>query len=134
MRWLHFILSHSIFIALCALALCYQTFALLHIPGNNLVYFFLFCSTLCSYNFYWLLSKYTFRGNKILSEFFLQNQSYLFLSLISASGMVISLYFLQGIFPYIVLAFVLTLLYSIPLWPFQFTRRFRNAGFLKTTL
>jgi len=38
MRWLQFILSHSIFISICAAALCYQTFELLHIPFNYFIY------------------------------------------------------------------------------------------------
>ncbi len=134
MRWLHFILSHSIFIACCALALCYQTYTLLHVKGDILVYGFIFFSTLCSYNFYWLISKYSFRKKAGLPIFVKDNISYGIIFLLSAACTLATLYKLPGIVPHAAVAVVLTLLYSLPLWPFPFAKRLRKAGFLKTTL
>lgn len=134
MRWLHFILSHSIFASFCAVALCYQTYTLLHIPGDWKVYGFIFFSTLCSYNFYWLISKYSFSRPGSVVPFFQENRTYLAVFSIAGAGMVTTLYFLPGIYEYVAVAILLTLLYSLPLWPFPFAKTLRKAGFLKTTL
>lgn len=134
MRWLNFILSHSIFIALCALALCYQSFTLLHIQPRWYVYAFIFCATLCSYNFYWLISKYSFSKRQPSGTFLTTNISYTIIFLLSAAGMGVSFLFIPGAFIWVLIAILLTLLYSLPLWPAPFAKRFRRAGFLKTTL
>lgn len=134
MRWLHFILSHSIFISLCAVALCYQTYTLMHIKPNGFVVAFIFFSTLSSYNFYWLLSKYAF-GKKISIPLFIKkNSSYLFLSMAAGAGMAGCLYFLPRLIGFVAIAIVLTLVYSLPIWPFKFAVLLRKTGFLKTTL
>jgi hypothetical protein len=134
MRWLHFILSHSIFISLCAIALCYQTYALLHVPGDIKVYAFIFFSTLSSYNFYWLVSKYSFSKKKNVLSFIKDNKSYLLIFSLAGTGMLMTLYFLPYLYPWVAVAVLLTLVYSLPLWPFKFAMELRKAGFLKTTL
>ncbi len=134
MRWLNFILSHSIFISLCAAALCFQTDVLLHITPGKYVYGFVFFATLSSYNFYWLISKYSFTKNKALPGFIKKNLSYTLLFLVAGAGMLYCIYFIPFIFKYAVIAIMLTLLYSLPLWPFKFAALARKAGFLKTVL
>lgn len=134
MRWLHFILSHSIFISLCALSLCYQSFTLLHIQPHWYVYTFIFCATLCSYNFYWLVSKYSFSKHLPAGIFLQTNISYAVIFLLSAVGMAVSFLFIPDALAWVMIAILLTLLYSLPLWPVSFARKFRRAGFLKTTL
>jgi hypothetical protein len=134
MRWLHFLLSHSIFISCCALALCYQTYTLLHVQGDGLVYGFVFFSTLCSYNFYWLISKYSFRKTAGVKFFLKNNLSYVSIFFIAGAGTLFFLLKLPGIIPWVAIAVALTIIYSLPLWPFPFAKQLRNAGFLKTTL
>jgi 4-hydroxybenzoate polyprenyltransferase len=134
MRALHFILSHSIFIACCAVGLCFQTNVLLHIPHNITLYGFIFFSTLCSYNFYWLLSKYYFSDGKV-SLLFIKKQFTFFLIFILAA--IATCYFviqLPWLLPFISLGLIFTLLYSLPLWPFSFTKKFQHVGFFKTIL
>ncbi len=134
MRLLHFILSHSVFSSLCAVALCYQTTILLHIPAKALLYVFVFFSTLCSYNFYWLISKYAFSKKLPLSRFIKNNFSYIFLFSLAGMGMAYCLYFLPLIYPLVVIAVALTLLYSLPLWPLKIAIYLRKAGIFKTIL
>ena len=134
MRFLHFILSHSIFIALCAAGLCRQTNTLLGISGSRDIYGFIFFSTLCSYNFYWLLSKFYFYGRKLDAVFLRKNVSFLVLFITAAAGTLFFLSDLLYIYPYVIGAVIFTLLYSLPLWPFAFSKRFQKAGFLKTSL
>ena len=134
MRFLHFILSHSIFIALCALGLCYQTSLVLHIPTNRSIYGLVFFSTICSYNFYWLLSKFYFTDKKEVLVFVNAHLSFVILFFTSFLA---TLYFLnqvQYIAPYVVIGIFFTLLYSLPLWPFKFSKKFQKLGFFKTVL
>src|SRR5688500_14782781 len=112
MRWLHFILSHSIFIAGCALALCYQTFVLLKLPHDLFVYALVFFSTLCSYNFYWLLSKFSFSSRKFSTTFLVNNITYIVIGIGAGIGMAYALYQLPGLLPYVLPAVGFTVLYS----------------------
>lgn len=135
MRWLHFILSHSIFISICSAALCFQTFQLLHIPPNNFIYGLVFFATLSSYNYYWLISKYDFKNSHhSLPGFFIKNLSNVFIFVVAALGLFYCLYFLPAVLPEILIAVILTLLYSLPLFPVRKFAFIRQAGFLKTFL
>ena len=60
MRNFRYILSHSIFVAICAAALAFQSFQVLQLPISVLVIGLIFFATLAAYNFYWMLSKYYF--------------------------------------------------------------------------
>lgn len=134
MRWLQFILSHSIFISICAAALCYQTFQLLHLPPNNFIYGLVFFATLSSYNFYWLISKYHFSDSGSLFPFVLKHISNFTIFIFAGIGLLFCLYFLPAIIPVISVSVLLTLLYSLPLWPVKKFKLIRKAGFLKTVL
>ena len=130
MKWLRFILSHSIFISFCAVALCFQTQVLLHLQQDVQLYAFVFFCTLSSYNFYWLVSKYAFRRVG-LRAFVRQNISYLILFFIAGAGAALTLYPERIFIIHVAVAAGLTALYSLPLWPFTFTRPARRAGILK---
>lgn len=134
MRWLAFIFSHSVFIAICAGAMCVQTYVVTELAINWFICFFVFFSTLASYNFYWLVSKYAFRKNKSLPNFLSSSISYLVLFLLAG---IASLYYALELPHLLAWAFVgaiLTLLYSLPLWPFSFVQQLPKPGFLKTVL
>lgn len=134
MRWLHFIFTHSVFVSFCAVALCLQTYLLLHIPIIPLICVLVFFCTLCSYNFYWLLSKFHFSGSERLPVFFRRNPGNIMVGGIAAIGIVFCLFFLPQVIPVLIVALVLTLLYSLPLWPGKLIRRLTRAGFMKTVL
>ena len=118
MTWLRFILSHSIFIAVCAAALCFQTALLLHIKLPNWLYGFIFFSTLCSYNFYWLLSGYSFTKQPF-RLFLKQYHTNFIVFFIAGIGMLFSLYNVAELLPVICITVMLTLLYALPLLPFE---------------
>jgi 4-hydroxybenzoate polyprenyltransferase len=134
MRWLHFIWSHSVFISFCAVALCYQTYHLLDIVSDNYVYGLVFFSTLASYNLYWLISKFYFRKSQDILAFLRKNASNIIVFCVA--GCAIGYCLLQKPFMWqtVMAAVFLTLLYSIPLWPFRFLAFTRKAGFVKTLL
>jgi hypothetical protein len=133
MRLLFFILSHSIFIAICAVALCFQTALLLHINLTIWLYSFVFFSTLCSYNFYWLLSGFTF-SEQPLKLFLKAYHTNVIVFFIAAIGLLFSLPHISNLLPAIIISLVFTLLYTLPLLPFKALHFARKAGLLKTLL
>lgn len=134
MRFLHFILSHSIFIAVCAVALTFQTELLLRVNINFFVYGFIFFATLSSYNFYWILSKLSFATKKNIPDLLKRQATGYLLLFISSFGMLYC--FLQSSIPlyFVITALLLTVLYAIPLLPVSFLKFTRKAGVLKTFL
>lgn len=134
MKWLHFILSHSIFVAICAVGLAFQTGQLLHVDISFYLYGFIFFATLCSYNFYWILSRYAFAGDEPLNAFLKKEVTGISLLLISAIGFTVCL-FQSPVQPaHIATAVLLTVIYSIPLLPVRALHFTRKAGVLKTLL
>lgn len=137
MRWLHVILTHSIFISLCATALCAQTALLLHMSPPLAIYAFVFFSTICGYNFYWLLSKYSLGNNASAAAFAGKNASYLMLFFLSGLAVLCCLYFLSGMVWYVLVSVLLTLLYSLHLGPFPWLApmdKWPRLGMMKTVL
>jgi hypothetical protein len=134
MKWLHFILSHSIFIAVCAVALTFQTALLLKLDISLFVYGFIFFATLSSYNFYWILSKLSFTSKSKIQELLRKETSSYLLLLISFIGLLYC--FLQSSIPlhFVITAIFLTVLYAVPLLPVQALKFTRKAGVLKTVL
>ena len=134
MKLLLFILSHSIFIAVCAVALTFQTAQLLQLTNNFFVYGFIFFATLCSYNFYWIVSKVSFAKKNLVWPMLKNEATGFTLLLIAAVGTLIC--FFKSSLPVdaVVTAIVLTILYSIPLLPIHFLQFTRKAGVLKTVL
>lgn len=134
MKWLHFILSHSIFVAFCAVGLSYQTVLLLHLSASIYLYGFIFFATICSYNFYWLLSKYSLRKDISMKVFFKKEANEIVLLILAIAGSAFCFFQVQ-LSPVIILtAIVLTGLYAMPLLPISFLKFTRKAGVLKTTL
>ena len=134
MKWLHFILSHSIFIAVCAVALTFQTALLLKLQFDLFVYGFIFFATLCSYNFYWILSKCSFTSKKNIPGMWRKEAAGLLLLIISSIGLLYCLLQSSIPFHFVITAVVLTILYAVPLLPVPVLKFTRKAGVLKTIL
>lgn len=134
MRWLQFIFSHSLFISFCAAAMCVQTYILTGLTIDYKVCWFVFFSTLASYNFYWLVSKYAFRRNSLTAAFLTAELSYLLLFIVAGFGSLLYALQLPHLWGWISIGALLTLLYSLPLWPFHFVQKTPKPGFLKTVL
>lgn len=135
MNWLRFILSHSIFVAVCAAALCWQTSQLLKLPDHIYLYGFVFFSTLCSYNFYWLISLfYTGPAEQRFADLLTNKPVQLLIFLVATTGMT-WFFVLSGLSIWIVVpAVLLTVLYTLPLLPYRFLQFTRKSGVLKTIL
>jgi len=134
MRWLHFILSHSIFIAFCAVGLTYQTILLNNLFVDKWLLGFVFFATLLSYNFYWLLSKKIF-GNVFYKPNFFKKEQYKIIALIIYLGAVVVCYLQSMLIPLLVLpAIVLNMFYALPLLPLNYLNGLRKIGVLKTII
>lgn len=134
MRWLKFILAHSIFVAICAVALSFQTAQLLHFKISPFVYGFIFFATLCSYNFYWIISKISFAEKHRITDLLKKESIGFTLLAFSAAGLLYCFYRSSLPIEFIVTAVLLTVIYAIPLLPVKFLHFTRKAGVLKTTL
>ncbi|MCW3092519.1 MAG: hypothetical protein JWP81_3588 [Ferruginibacter sp.] len=133
-RLFHFILSHSIFIAFCASALSLQTLQLLSLPVNGYLLAFIFFATLCGYNIYWTVSRFSFGNNISLIPFLEKSRSALLVILAAITGMVFCFSRLHLVMYNVVITFILLGMYALPLMPFKQLHFLRKAGFLKTVV
>lgn len=134
-RLFHFILSHSIFISFCAVALSLQTLLLLNIPVNAILLAFIFFATLSGYNAYWMISRFSFNNPASRISFLKNNKSSLSIMFAAVTGMVICSIHLHLVMYNIIATLILLGLYALPLFsPFKNFSFIRRAGFLKTVL
>jgi 4-hydroxybenzoate polyprenyltransferase len=134
MYWLRFIFSHSVFVSVCAGAMCVQTFLIMGAPVSWLCCWFVFFSTLASYNFYWLISKYAFSKSNSFNSFFRSQYSHFLLLLFAAAMGFYCWLQLPQSWLLAAIAACLNILYSLPLWPFKWVQQLPKPGFLKTML
>jgi 4-hydroxybenzoate polyprenyltransferase len=134
MKWLHFILSHSLFIAFCAVAMVFQTSLLLKLNIDVFVYGFVFFATCCSYNFYWIVSKTVFMPPVNVAGWIKKEKTGLMMLILSAAGLLVCFYLHPLPAAFIFTAFLLTCLYTLPVLPFRPFYIFRKAGAVKTFL
>ncbi len=114
-----FIFKHSFFIAVCAIFLCAQTYILFKISPDFNLLLFVFMATLCSYNFYWMLPGARLILNGAAAQFLKKYTAGVFIFTSSALTIIVFIVFnTQYIVP-VGIAMLLTLLYSLPLWPLQ---------------
>lgn len=132
-RVFYWIIVHAVFIAFCAAALVSQTAQLLHLSCNYYLAAFVFFSTLCSYNFHWLVSSL---GNQTRLSFstFVPHTTKLFFLFTGFTGLCVVFPKSAVSYTDAAIAFLLTFIYSIPLLPVKQLAFTRKAGFLKTIL
>lgn len=131
---LQFILSHSIFIALCAAALSLQTLQLLHKPVNCYRLGFIFFATLAGYNAYWMVSRWSFNNAMRLPAFIQKNSSSFLVMGAALTGMLFCMTRVHLVMYNAIITFILLGFYAIPLLPFQQLHFTRKLGVLKTTI
>ena len=134
MNWIRFIFSYSLFIAVCALSLAFQAAILMDKPVNQFAYLLVFAATLCSYNFYWAIAHWHNAKQFNLRSFFKISLPNILIGFAAGIVVLICVYQLPGVIPFLVPAGILTLAYSVPLWPVKLPVWIQRAGFLKTML
>ena len=135
MKWLfNFILSHSIFIAFCAAALSLQTLQLLSLPINGYRLLFIFFATLCGYNAYWMVSRYTFNRPVSFRVFLQKSKTSFWVMLLALVGLLYCITKVDLVMYNIFFALCLLGLYTIPVMPFRQPLILKKAGILKTVI
>ncbi len=133
-RIFHFILFGSIFISLCAVALCMQTNLVLGLPLNSFwFYAFVFGATLVQYNLHYVSKTIAIDGSPRLNWTRHQKKTHYILISIGTVLIIASL-FSFSLQHYFVLAAlgVIAFLYSFPLIPSRSGyKRLKDFGLLK---
>ena len=119
--------------AICAAALVFQTLQLLQLPFNLPLALLVFCATLCSYNFHYLIAG-SFISQRQFTEQLRKKKAAVFTMIAGAIGLLLLVKPSQVSITDLGIAVLLTLVYSIPLLPFKQVAFTRKAGFLKTLL
>lgn len=105
----------------------------MHFEFNIHLIAFVFFATLCSYNFHYLLGHFSSQ-KKISLQLLFSRYTALLILLTGGIGVLLAFSAAHIRFENVVIAFMLTFLYSIPLLPFKQLSFARKAGFLKTVL
>ncbi len=132
-RFFEFIFFGSIFISICAVALCIETNVLLHLPLNNfLFYLFIFSATLLQYNLHYLFKKSAVKASDRWA-WSQKNKTTHWLLIITAVVFVIAGLYGFNIYHFIFLSVsgFITLLYSVPVLPFKAKKRIKDFGVVK---
>ena len=82
----NFFLFSSLYIGLCAVVMCWQTFFLFHLPINIYFLFFVFFGTLCSYNFHWFLTPASSGGSEKTHWSYSNSRLYIIFFIIGLTG------------------------------------------------
>ena len=134
-KFFNFFLFSSIFIALCAVALCMETNILLGLPFNNFSFYcFVFGATLLQYNLHYV-SKTVAVKDSLRFEWSQRNKGIHIVLLIAGFLLIIFSLFsfrLQHFFVLIILG-AIAFLYSFPILPFGRKKRIKEYGILKIT-
>ncbi|HEY4205649.1 MAG TPA: hypothetical protein VGM31_02510 [Puia sp.] len=128
-----FFIFSSLYIALCAVLMVWQTGELLlGSPPSERLVGFVFFSTICSYNFHWYLTPYSVNPSRRASWTQRHKVVHFILYLVGLVGSAVYFFYLL---PHIIAlcfgAFV-TFLYSAPKVPHPFFRRLRDVAVGKT--
>ncbi|MGK2861273.1 MAG: UbiA family prenyltransferase [Chitinophagaceae bacterium] len=129
-----FFIYSNLFIALCAVAMVFQTcqFLLNNKPG---IYFtgFVFFASICSYSFHWYLTPTDSEIKSPRIQWLSRNKNVHFsFFFIGLAGVVISGFYLLDHLPWLLLAAFITFLYSAPKIPLRFFRGLRKYALAKT--
>lgn len=136
MNWLvktfELILFSSIFIALCAVLMCYQTFILFDHPVDPSILAFVFFATICSYNFHWYLTPSIYGLSRKVEWSYKNKKLHLILLIIGLIGSIYyGLIFIKQ-WEWLLGTAIITFLYSAPKVPHPALRWLRNIALAKT--
>lgn len=133
LKFFNFFIFSSLFIAGCSLLMIHQTDRLLHLQYEIPEYmYFVFFSTVCSYNFHWYLTPQT--HSELIRVSWTNQHRTLHLALI-AIGTIGSIWFAIPLLTHwfwLGIAAVLTFLYSAPKLPVRFSGLLKKIAVGKT--
>lgn len=123
----------SIFISVCAVAMCIETNLLLHLPLNYLsFYLFVFGATLVQYNLHYFFKTIAVANSKRLTWSLRNKDVHRFLIIAGLALIVYSLFsFHLHHFMMLLIFGAISFLYSFPFLPFKQKKRIKDFGLLK---
>ena len=114
-RLLNFFIFTSLFIACCAVLMAYQTALLFDLYFPFELYAFVFCGSVCSYNFHWYLTPPEMDRSSVKLRWNLSNRSiHLLLFILGLTGAAITSLLLLEHWLWLSVTALLTFLYSAP--------------------
>jgi 4-hydroxybenzoate polyprenyltransferase len=132
----YFLLYSSIFISLCAVALCIETNLLLGIPLQNWgFYVFVACSTLLQYNLHYFIKTKKTPSDPRTHWSCNHTTTHKVLIVLGLAGVIAGLFSFS--FQHLIVVGILgalTVLYSFPFLPFPVKKRLKDFGLLKITV
>lgn len=119
-RLFDFFIFSSLFIAGCAVIMVYQVNKIFHLyhPSKSYLWF-VFFSTICSYNFHWYFTPDTVSENRRILWTQQHKQLHLLLIIVSFVGAILFFLQLTEYWQWIGISVILTFLYSAPKLPFR---------------
>jgi len=128
-----FFIFSSLYIALCAVLMIWQTSRLLlGSPPSGRLLGFVFFSTICSYNFHWYLTPRTASPSRRVLWTQHHKILHFVLYLAGAVGAAVYFFYLTAYIPALCFAALLTFLYSAPKLPQPVFRQLRRIAVGKT--
>jgi 4-hydroxybenzoate polyprenyltransferase len=122
-----------LFVSGCAVVMVYQTYALIiNKPLNIHFAAFVFCSTVCSYNFHWALTPNSIAPSQRLQWDEKHKRHHLLLSIIGLIAAVIFFFYFKEKWLYILPSAILTFLYSAPKIQSPFFQLLKKVAIGKT--
>jgi len=128
-----FFIFSSLFIAVCAVLMVHQANHLLHLQYYRTPYLlFVFCSTICSYNFHWYLTPYA-ESEQLRARWMQKHNHYnLIFFFIGLAGCAVLFFYLIHHWFWLMGAVFLTFLYSAPKIPLPLFQHLKNVAIGKT--
>ncbi len=132
-KFFDFFVFTSLFIAVCAVLMVYQTTLIFHIPLSSRLAGFVFFGSVCSYNFHWFLTPPNVRNPSVKTRWNI-NYKYvhLVLYLIGLIGSAIYTWLLIQHWIWLIITAFLTFMYSAPKITFPFFISLRKIAIGKT--
>lgn len=128
-----FFVYSNLFVAGCAVLMVDQTYRLLLNDSLNFSYlYFVFFSTICSYSFHWYLTSSSLIPSPRIEWVNKNRYIHFILFLIGLAGSGIFFFFLLPYWHWLLVAVIITFLYSAPKVPFKLFRMLRKVAFGKT--
>jgi 4-hydroxybenzoate polyprenyltransferase len=132
-KLLDFFIFTSLFIACCAVLMVYQTALLFDLSFPFELYAFVFCGSVCSYNFHWYLTPPEMDRSSVKLRWNLSNRSiHLLLFILGLTGAAITSLLLLEHWLWLGVTALLTFLYSAPKIDHPFTVWLRRIAVGKT--
>ncbi|HTE10144.1 MAG TPA: hypothetical protein VK645_04225, partial [Chitinophagaceae bacterium] len=129
----NFFIFSSIYIAFCAVIMVYQLQLLFpQVIISRTFYFFIFFSTVCSYNFHWWLTVHSSTGSERLTWALKYKPLHLILYFVGLVGTAVSFFMLRQHWFWITFGAFVTFLYSAPKIPQKIFISLRRIAVGKT--